>query len=326
MSDKRTISARENILDNKRNPTQGLHNTKISEKQPSYQEAECEKVIEGLNNARIIIGRDRNSDITSGYGGRGHTMCGAIDLVVGLQGWDPAEGGKTSKDGKRWIGAEASKNFGSISKGIPGDAARIYISQRADIDAYFDLSEGNVGNSVAESAIGMCADQIRIVARKGIKIVSGTTATRNSKGGKIRLIHGIDIIAGNKDADTGRKLPTEGPKQPVLQPIPKGENLQAALETMMERIEGLNHALSSVLVNMQKMVAVSLEPRVGANAGGPVVATLTAGMATATTIMTDIQRQAVDLDIQRKAINAAKVDYLNVSGCKYINSRHNRVN
>ena len=42
--------------------------------------------------------------------------------------------------------------------------------------------------------------------------------------------------------------------------------------------------------------------------------------------MTDIQRQAVDLDIQRKAINAAKVDYLNVSGCKYINSRHNRVN
>jgi len=326
MSNKKTLSPFEHKLGN--NPVAGLDNTKLDEKQPRYARAEAEIVYpkEVRNNARIIIGRDRNADITSGYGGRGHTMCGAIDLVVGLQGWDPAEGGKFDEDGETWIGAEASKNFGSIGKGLPGDAARIYISQRADIDQYFDLAEGNVGNSVAESAIGMCADQIRIVARKGIKIVSGTTATRNSRGGKIRIIHGIDIIAGNKDEDTGRKLPTEAPRRPVLQPIPKGENLQAALETMMERIEGLNHMLTSITVNMQKMVSLVLEPRTGANAGGPVVATLTAGIGTATTIMTDLQRQAVDLEIQRKAINAAKGDFLNVSGCKYINSRHNRVN
>ena len=69
------------------------------------------------NNARIIIGRDRNADITSGYGGRGHTMCGAIDLVVGLQGWDPAEGGKFDEDGELGL-VPGFKNFGSIGKGL----------------------------------------------------------------------------------------------------------------------------------------------------------------------------------------------------------------
>ena len=45
-------------------------------------------------------------------------MCGAIDLVVGLQGWDPSRGRKFDEDGETWIGAEASKNFGSIGKGL----------------------------------------------------------------------------------------------------------------------------------------------------------------------------------------------------------------
>ena len=51
----------------------GLDNTKISEKQPRYAISESEKEIKGLNNARIILGRDRNHNITSGYGGLGHT-------------------------------------------------------------------------------------------------------------------------------------------------------------------------------------------------------------------------------------------------------------
>ena len=67
------------------NPLAGLDNTKIEEKQPIYASAESEKEISGPNNARIILGRDRNHNITSGYGGLGHTRCGAIDLVVGLQ-------------------------------------------------------------------------------------------------------------------------------------------------------------------------------------------------------------------------------------------------
>ena len=70
-------------------PLAGLDNTKIDEKQPIYATAESEKEIAGGNNARIILGRDRNHNITSGYGGSGHTRCGAIDLVVGLQPDNP---------------------------------------------------------------------------------------------------------------------------------------------------------------------------------------------------------------------------------------------
>ena len=47
----------------------GWDNTNISEKQPDYVRAECEKVVKGRNNARIILGRDRHGSISTGYGG-----------------------------------------------------------------------------------------------------------------------------------------------------------------------------------------------------------------------------------------------------------------
>lgn len=319
---KKKISPQEGKLSE--DPIAGLDNTEMEEKQPVYASSPSEKLIEGQNNTRIILGRDRPGDFGSGYGGRGHTRAGAIDIVVGLQGWDPEQSGEI-KDGS-WISGRAHKNFGSVSKGVPGDAARIYISQRANIDEYFDLVEGGVGNSIADSAIGMCADSVRIIARKGVKIVTGTTATKTSKGGKSKVIYGIDLIAGNEDVDSGLKLPTESPGRNLLQPIPKGENLLAALESMNNRIEGLNYIVSSTLINISKLVSVVLEPRVGANAGGPVVATLTLGISTCSGVLADIQRYSADLAVQRQALNAFKMDYLNISGAKYINSRHNRVN
>ena len=209
----------------------------------------------------------------------------------------------------------------------PGDAARIYISQRANIDEYFDICEGGVGQSVAESAIGMKADSVRIMARKGIKLVTGKNPPgRNSMGGKIRTVYGIDLIAGNRDEDTGLKLPTEGQRLPILQPIPKGDNLADALEQMMKQTENLNNMMSSLLMNLQSLTRVAMEPRVGANAGGPVTAQLTAGMSSCIKIMSDIQRYSFDLNTQRKSMNTFKIDYLNISGARYINSLHNRMN
>jgi len=152
----------------------GFDNSVLLEKQPKYRKAESEHVLVhpmGGNNARIILGRDRNSSTSSGYGGKGHTRSGAIDLVVGLQGWSPAEKSSFDKHGKH-IPGYADKNFGSMNVGKPGDAARIYISQRADIDDYFDICEGGVGYSYADSAIGIKADSVRIMSRKGIKLVT----------------------------------------------------------------------------------------------------------------------------------------------------------
>ena len=182
----------------------GLNNNKLREKLPQYNESLSEKVIEGENNAFIILGRDRSGKMNSGYGGKGHTKSGAIDLVVGLQGWNPSEGGELSNTG-RWTPGKADKNFGSFNQDVSaGDAARIYISQRADIDDYFDICEGSVGKSFSDSAIGMKADEIRILARKGIKLVTQKNPPgRNSLDGKIGVVYGIDLIAGNRDTKTG---------------------------------------------------------------------------------------------------------------------------
>ena len=49
---------------------------------PHFNKSESEKVIAGENNSFIVLGRDRKSGRTSGYGGKGDTQCGMIDIVV----------------------------------------------------------------------------------------------------------------------------------------------------------------------------------------------------------------------------------------------------
>ena len=316
------------------NKLAGLDNTTLEEKQPIYNRAECEKEISGLNNARIVLGRDRAHNITSGYRGLGHTRAGAIDIVVGLQGWNPEEGGDFDKkrtdqtSAQPWVPGHADKNFGSMNSDKPGDAARIYISQSANIYEYFDICEGSVGHSIADSAIGLKADSVRIMARKGIKLVTGKNPPgRNSLDGKVKIQYGIDLIAGNRDANTGKEINAMGGSDvPLLQPIPKGDNLVEALEMIVDRIEGLNNLTSALLMGLQTLTQTVMEPRIGGNAGGPVTATLTVGMANCIKFMTDIQRYAADYNIQRQVISGLRTDYLSEQGAFYVNSRHNRTN
>ena len=318
-------------------PKEGFDNTKLKEKLPNYAKAECEIVYPANSDthgrAMIVFGRDRSDKITSGYGGRGHTRAGAIDIVVGLQGWSPADKGELDPRTGYWKGGEADKNFGSLSYDKPGDAARIYISQRANIDQYFDLCEGAVGNSIADSAIGMKADSIRIMARKGIKLVTGKNPPgRNSIGGKIRTIYGIDLIAGNTDSRTGRKDPN-APKNPPppenLQPIPKGDSLINALTWMVDRIEGLNQLLSAHLFSQQLVInGLVLDP-------SPVTTPVGPGSKTGVTPVVAIPhksymeksaRHMADLRKQDKAIKLFKQEYLERGGPHYINSYYNRTN
>ena len=53
---------------------------------------------------------------------------------------------------------------------IAGDKSRVYVGMKSDIDANFDLS--GVGETAEPSAaIGIKSDEIRIVARNGMKVV-----------------------------------------------------------------------------------------------------------------------------------------------------------
>ena len=72
------------------------------------------------------------------------------------------------------------------------DSARIYISQRTDVDDNFILPEGNVGSSRNKSAVAVKADAVRLIARDGIKLVTGTDVY-DGQGVRIDIQEGIDL-------------------------------------------------------------------------------------------------------------------------------------
>jgi len=166
----------------------GLNNTHIPEFIPAYKKASIEKVIDNAN-AFIVLGKDRPSDLTSGYGGKGHTQAACIDIVVGR--YSSLQYGVDIKAEKSTATVE------EISSDFLHDAARVYISQKSDIDTYFGLAQGKVGNPKGKSAIALKADGVRIIAREGVKIVSSGTDKNNSQGGDSTATVGVDLIAGN---------------------------------------------------------------------------------------------------------------------------------
>ena len=118
------------------------------------------------------------------------------------------------------------------------DAARVYISQKSDIDTYMGsdeegLAEGKgvkpwtTSYDAPRSAVGIKADAVRIVGREGIKLITKTD-TQNSQGGEVVGNPGIDLIALNDSSD--------------MQPLVKGDNL---VETT-KRNDGANKLVEEI--------------------------------------------------------------------------------
>ena len=314
----------------------GKNNSAMREKVPLYNLSDSEKEIKNDNNARIILGRDRVSDISSGYGGKGHTRAGAIDLVVGLQGWNPGENYKIDKDTGEESFGFADRNFGSMKDGNPGDAARIYISQRANIDDYFGIAEGNVGRSLMDSAIAIKADSVRILARKGIKLVTQKNPPgQSSLGGENIGQYGIDLIAGNLDYGNGLDkildkfvpgffdLP---PKHP-LQPIPKGDNLVYFLEAILDNILLLNAINAGMMMIIPLISNSVLSPKLGLGPTGPV--TTFPGLADLSNVGSYLalsQKQMAKLIRMQTNVTSTRNKCLRPEGANYINSKRNRTN
>lgn len=312
----------------------GLQNKKLREKLPIYNASDSETVTSGRNNTHIVLGRDRWGGPETGYGGLGHTRAGAIDIVVGLQGWSPGEAGRTGERGE-WIPGRADKNFGSLNRDVsPGDAARIYISQRADIDDYFDICDGFVGRSYSDSAIAMKADSIRVLARKGIKLVTQKNPPgRNSINGKIGTVYGIDLIAGNRDFKTGLEGLTFGnPEFPggreinYLQPIPKGDNLQEYLVNIHENVQLINNILGNLIRVTWTIANSVLTPDTLVTAIPGTTAPLPPTVMNITKYLTLSGKEYGKLIATETAMNAYRIDYLESTGALYVNSRHNRTN
>ena len=178
---------------------QGIANKKLREPKPTLEAAGSERIESGRNNTYIIQGRDRPNTLQSGYGGKGATSAGRIDLIAGLASSFRHTNGSYGQPNKETL---VNPNFAI-------DAARVYISQKADIDEYMGLAVVEGQPEGARSAIGLKADQIRIHSRQDIKIVTGrgkfeglgSDGERLSNGGVNDVTGKISFIAGNYTED-----------------------------------------------------------------------------------------------------------------------------
>lgn len=271
----------------------GIGGDALREPVPHYIKCTNDNVIKGSNNTWMILGRDRPASRLSGYGGKGDTQAGSIDIVVGRMGDAPKDGVYVDPNFQR-------------------DSARIYISQKTDIDENFKLVAGTIGNVEGLSAIGMKADSIRIIGRQGIKFVTGVDST-NSKGGKITSIQGIELIAGNNDED--------------IQPLPKGDNLSESLEKLCDNIESLSGILSTFLDSQMKFnVITAFHYHYTPFYGIPTLVSDTLSQSGVETSLKQLNDCMNGLVKFKTKINLYRNSYLRTHGNKYINSKFNKVN
>jgi hypothetical protein len=185
---------------------------KFIEPKPRLIKCDAEKVYQGSSNSFILMGQDRPGSCGSGKGGRGDTHSSAFRVTVGHMG---ARAAAVNKEGES-IAGHPSNTY---------DAATLYVTQKADIDTDFQLVQGKMPLSKNRSAIVLKADGIRIVAREGIKIITGVDE-RNSQDSNITSgAYGIDLIANNDDSD--------------MQPLVKGHSLTKALAGLLSHVDNL---------------------------------------------------------------------------------------
>ena len=270
----------------------GIGCDKLIEPVPNYISAPCEKVISGENNSFIVLGRDRFGNRMTGYGGRGDTQAAMIDIVAGR------------------LGHKASEDYSDPSFNL--DAARIYISQKTDIDRNFGIAAGKVGDTRTKSAIAVKADAVRIIARENIKLVTRTDI-RNSQGGYVDATQGIELIAGNVDKD--------------LQPLVKGKNLVTALQALLDQIDSLNGICTSILMAQMEMnEALISHFHTSPFFAGPTTPSIVLIPRGVKVMIDHLLKSQKSLLSQKANLALTKMAYLSPTGTKYINSRHNSTN
>ena len=184
-----------------------------------YDDAPCEKVIKGDNNAFIILGRDRPYSFASGNGAKGG-KCGRIHLIAGL-----ASATKLKE------GAQTGPN--PIT-----DAATIYICQRTKIDEHFGIPGGTNVSSKDKSGIAVKADHVRIIGREHVKIYAGGMQNIAKPNSRIRNFFGANREKNSKGGDmiARGRIDLIADDYKDIQPAVKGNNLVDFLQVVLESL------------------------------------------------------------------------------------------
>lgn len=276
---------------------------------PEFNKAQCEKIFEGENNSQIVLGRDRsgpifkdNGEDLGPYGSKGHTNCGMIDIVAG----------RHSKNIRIFEEIGSKKSKIKIDPDFSSDASRIYISQKTDIDTNFNIGKPENRKNESRSAIGLKSDNIRIIARETLKLVTGTDS-ENSLGGKIYKVDGIELIAGNDESK--------------LQYIPKGENLVECLNRLTNHLSSTVGIIDAFVQYQMRFNDVLLShthisPFYGLDTTQSKEVILN-GRNEMLNITTNVMTSLTNMKIN---LTNFKSTYLEPSGNKFINSKFNKVN
>ena len=271
----------------------GVAGSIMVEPKPRYIKSDSEEVIG--KNAEIVIGRDRPGSRLSGCGAE--MGASRIDIVVG----------RMSADNLATYDRNGEEIY--VDPSMKKDAARIYISQKANIDGYFKLAAGKVGKSTARSGIGIKADAVRIIGREGIKLIT-RPESKNSQGGKIEFVKGIDLIAGNDDSG--------------LQPMVKGDDLISLLISLVDQIGQLNGIVQGNLT-AQMTVNTAMLAHTHAIPGSPLPDPVFQGIVAGMQSKLGIQG-AISQALSRVGGEFLKMKYLKPVSPTYILSRYNNTN
>jgi hypothetical protein len=297
----------------------GVNGDDFAEISPKLKVTNFETVLNGKHDSTIVLGRDRTG-FGTGYGLDGNTGCASIDITVGRKSADP--------------NFDIKNNYAYPD--FVTDAARLYISQKTDIDASLGIPAGKGGLSVARSGIALKADAVRIVARENLKLVVGTDQ-KNSQGGTINTLCGIDLIAGN--LEDGKRLMTIEDTAELqifeiesggMQPIPKGINTAFAFEQLVEKVDKLSAVVSTagmiVIDYVNEMAFHKHRNLVNEYFGVPVLPSEEAISASAAAAVKLMQYTIADIKLFRMELIAYKNSHLKPSGVYYINSKYHSLN
>ena len=250
--------------------------------------------------AFIVCGRDRPRSTATGYGGKGHTQASCIDLVAGLGGYKPKQ-----------VDTDGTKVF--TDPDFFKDSARVYISQKSDVDENFAIGKKETYfKSEAKSCVAVKADHVRIIGRESLTLVTNTDRL-NSQGGEVRQWSGIELMANNDE---------EG-----LQPIPRGDNLRAALMMLSDYLEKFSKVFQGYVTYQSKYNrALMMHTHRSPFYAQP---TLPSQAAVQGNMTADIEvLYKTELSILKTLTNLAgfRHNFLTPSGKSFINSRYNKVN
>ena len=150
--------------------------------------------------ARIVLTKDNYGSRATGVGGKGGTMCEAIDIVAGALSCEEQVAVDTT---------ESRANFIS-------DGARIYLTERGDIQNYFCLGDGADAVSISselKSGIGIKADHTLVIGRERVRIVVGLSNA-----------HGTEKMV-NLNSDVNPRIELGRVNDKNAQPAVLGNNL-----------------------------------------------------------------------------------------------------